>query len=752
MWQEARKQEKKIRGMMVDHKKVIFILSWLKFGWAGELTSINALKLGFSIQRHLLNINDIQFFLKRAERRREYYERIKQDPAQFLQVHGRPCRIHIDVAIAAAADSPANMMPWQGQKDNMIDRFDGRAHLDYIPEYTDSTNKTSISAPERAKEKRELRQQNYERYRILVQNDFLKIPEDRFLRTIELEELYGGKTYQGNKAKEDKRKNKKIGKGAAVAFNYDDDEKNITGLGQEAANGSIYDKCIDTLSVPTKSEGNGSSSYGDGYLGRDNNGENYADADSEDEDSDLDLDLTVDIMALNTDQRHEINVTGKTYGLGKEDFIKNLARDIEEVEELKHAKEKEEEKAMFSGRKSRRERRIIREKQLAGRKLSPPSYALTTADDANSKANYKAKLCHGRESGSASSGSALDTSEDSSNSSVSSKSSRSRRIKKRKSLRNQNPQKRNKVEFITSFGGPDPELEETCERENEKEKLHAAQKEEAKMKLKRLRRDNSPLPIIGPMLPQEMTNFNRDLSKNVNDLDVSSGNMHKRRGNNYRDNKRRSPSKSPPSTEHRHKRYPENYNDSRRNRRSRSPREKRTERYYSSNRRSYSTRDKRTSRSRSPCSHSESPRRRVSRRSRSRSRHRDVERNRDGKNRDRLKTTERSQTSVRKSRSKSPMTPLKDQIVRGTEIKSSSKSKDFGQHLSRRSKDREIKVKRSSSSSSDSSSSEDNENTAYRSKYRNKRHRSTSSSDCQEHSPKPKSPLSSSGSVSKQVR
>lgn len=26
-------------------------------------------------------------------------------------------------------------MPWQGQTDNMIDRFDVRAHLDYIPEY-----------------------------------------------------------------------------------------------------------------------------------------------------------------------------------------------------------------------------------------------------------------------------------------------------------------------------------------------------------------------------------------------------------------------------------------------------------------------------------------------------------------------------------------------------------------------------------------------------------------------------------------
>lgn len=43
MWTEARKQERRLRGMMVDYKK-------------------------------------------RAERRREYYDRIKTDPAQFMQV------------------------------------------------------------------------------------------------------------------------------------------------------------------------------------------------------------------------------------------------------------------------------------------------------------------------------------------------------------------------------------------------------------------------------------------------------------------------------------------------------------------------------------------------------------------------------------------------------------------------------------------------------------------------------------------
>lgn len=79
MWHEARKQEKKIRGMIVDYRK-------------------------------------------RADRRKEFYERIvshlvsnhltynvytnvlfllfhnqRADPVQFLQLHGRKCKINYDV-------------------------------------------------------------------------------------------------------------------------------------------------------------------------------------------------------------------------------------------------------------------------------------------------------------------------------------------------------------------------------------------------------------------------------------------------------------------------------------------------------------------------------------------------------------------------------------------------------------------------------------------------------------------------------
>ena len=59
---------------------------------------------------------------RRAERRRDYYEKIKADPNQFLQIHGRSIKIHLDPSIALAADSPANMMPWPGDSKILIDR------------------------------------------------------------------------------------------------------------------------------------------------------------------------------------------------------------------------------------------------------------------------------------------------------------------------------------------------------------------------------------------------------------------------------------------------------------------------------------------------------------------------------------------------------------------------------------------------------------------------------------------------------
>ena len=596
-------------------------------------------------------------------------------------------------------------MPWQGQKDNMIDRFDGRAHLDIIPEYNSGTNNSNLSSAEKTAEKRELRALNYESYRILVQNDFLTIPEERFLRTIELEEQFGGKTYQATKAKDDKRKIKKEGKvGAAIGFNYD--EENLTlGPGSEYSNGCA--KNGNTINSGTKVE-----VESDIGLGIDK-----TEADSEDEDSELDLDLTVDIMALNPEQRIEINSKGKSYGLGKEDFIKNLARDIEEAAELKHAKEKEEEKAMFSGRKSRRERRIIREKQLAGRKLSPPSYAVSNSDDVKNK-----RL--GTKTGESAS-SDSDSSKASSNSSYGSATRSGHNIKRKRrkmdqKKKNQSCKKRNKVEFITTFGGSGAESEGVDEHENDKEKLQAARREDARIKLKKLRRNDSPPPIIGPLLPPGIGSNSKEFIRK-NEEDTLSSNLHKRRGNNYRDsNKRHSRSKSPLSTENKYRRKDDSYNrDYRkrsrsrsRGRRSRSPREIRG--YNSRKHTSYRARSK--SPRRSNISRRSRSRSRP-RRSRSRSRNRETVRPREGRNKeiDELKGTDvnKSKTYSNKSRSSSPQKSCESTIQKdGLSLnKSDQQNKDA------------IK------SSSDSSSSEEDGATKYRSKYRNKRRTSSSSEE-----------------------
>ncbi|XP_070982591.1 CLK4-associating serine/arginine rich protein-like isoform X1 [Oncorhynchus clarkii lewisi] len=287
MWQEARKHERKLRGMMVDYKR-------------------------------------------RGERRREYYEKIKKDPAQFLQVHGRAYKIHLDSAVALAAESPVNMMPWQGDANNMIDRFDVRAHLDFILTYTPPLLNTAT--PEQESEERKC---NYERYRGLVQNDFASISEEQCLYQIQMDELYGGLQRPNEDEKKKLAKEK-----ATIGYTYEDSA--VTKSGEEEEKGEEDDS--------------------------DN-------SESEEDEGIPDIDVEVDVDELNTEQELDLNKMATPYGMAEGDFVRMLRKDKDELEAIKHAKALEAEKAMYSGRRSRRQRREFREKRLKGRQISPPSYA-----------------------------------------------------------------------------------------------------------------------------------------------------------------------------------------------------------------------------------------------------------------------------------------------------------------------------------------------------------------------------------------
>lgn len=236
-------------------------------------------------------------------------------------------------------------MPWQGHADNLIDRFDVRAHLDYIP----PVQKTN-DPPEPTQEERQC---NYESFRILAQNDFLGITEDKYLNQLHLDEQFGVNAQQLELDKVKKKSNSSGntasgGGGAAIGYTYEDDSR----LGDQSGN------AFNSASIIASAAGG-----------------NLADADESDSDIDIDVDVPIDINKIDTQQAHELNGCGRQYGMLSNDFYSFLTKDADEAESLRMAHEEEQEKIFNCGRKSRRERRAQREKRFAGRTISPPSYA-----------------------------------------------------------------------------------------------------------------------------------------------------------------------------------------------------------------------------------------------------------------------------------------------------------------------------------------------------------------------------------------
>ncbi|KAI8996872.1 alternative splicing regulator-domain-containing protein, partial [Pilobolus umbonatus] len=136
MWQEAKANDKRIKELMVDHKK-------------------------------------------RAERRRAYFESRLGDPQQLLRVIGSATKLYADAEQFYYHENTDNLMPWQGNPDIKIDRFDGRSLLDYVP---------GSSVSEETKEEREMSDElNFERYHDLIEAERLHVSEAQRLREVEEE-------------------------------------------------------------------------------------------------------------------------------------------------------------------------------------------------------------------------------------------------------------------------------------------------------------------------------------------------------------------------------------------------------------------------------------------------------------------------------------------------------------------------------------------------------------------------------------
>lgn len=461
-------------------------------------------------------------FRRRAERRREFYDRIRSDPAAFLQIHGSQLKIHIDANLSSAADS--SLMPWMGDNSNMIDRFDVRAHLDRLDIANNTSNDDIPSTPE---EEALERQMNYERYRNLVQNEFLGLNETKFLSQIYHEERFGApKDYPQNKGNQ---KKKLAESKAAIGFDYEEVD--------------YSSQTIQTKNAESESE--------------------------ESSDDDYDFDTTVNIDQLDNEAGHRINSIALKFGMKNDDFVKYLDEDKTEAEKLRLQKEIENEKSMFTGRKSRRERRALKEQRLL---------ILRAANvEETAKISLKKPETEKHQSSSDSEMSVDET----------------------------------KIEFITSFGG-------SSEDETPKESVEKKQKQEVikrKQKIKALiSQKTEPIPVVyGPTLPGE------DVVCPTMSTSFNKSSHSKQRTYRFNDSNRRSRSKSRSRSRERSRLRKDSRHYSRRSRStSRSVENwrssKRTPDRYHHRRRS-PARDRRRSRSRS--------RNRRTRSSRSRDRDRD---------------------------------------------------------------------------------------------------------------------------------
>ena len=62
-------------------------------------------------------------------------------PQNILRVDGRTSRMKRNQEQYSAIESKQGMIPWNGQQDNLIDRFDGRALLDFYKEPDAQSNR-----------------------------------------------------------------------------------------------------------------------------------------------------------------------------------------------------------------------------------------------------------------------------------------------------------------------------------------------------------------------------------------------------------------------------------------------------------------------------------------------------------------------------------------------------------------------------------------------------------------------------------
>lgn len=332
MWHEARRREKATQKLLNEHKK-------------------------------------------RAEKRREEN---RVDPSSLLQINGLKSKLYLDTSIYKQAVK--SLVPWQGDKSVLIDRFDVRATLTSIPR-DDNPPKSLIKEPGRNKtgsstvidvDESEIQKKilNYERYRLLIQNDLSKTPEVLRLKLVsrgetisdaKLKKLRYNKfgtsgdasianshiSQERSKMRQPPATNESTRRGAAIGFNYSAVPPPVS--------------LTDNLKKPTTADAKDERNIYDNII-------------------DLnDDDLCLDSVNLHSFDEAKINETAKRYGLTSEELAIIVEKESKDIDTNSIMKELQK-LTQKSAEKSRQ--------QVYGPALPPELMARTQVDSRHPPSNY----------------------------------------------------------------------------------------------------------------------------------------------------------------------------------------------------------------------------------------------------------------------------------------------------------------------------------------------------------------------------
>ncbi|PHT56903.1 hypothetical protein CQW23_05389 [Capsicum baccatum] len=159
---------------------------------------------------------------KRAQRRAIYLAKRRGDPQQSIQAVGSRCRIYRDDALYQATEDQQGLIPWNGKQDILIDRFDGRALLDFIRDASSRHRR----APEKTDEEEELEEfVNFQRYRDLIKHRRRGFKDEEGMQHVNLEMEAKTTALLGSDRPQLSQPSASKGSYSQVGFSYDGEGK-----------------------------------------------------------------------------------------------------------------------------------------------------------------------------------------------------------------------------------------------------------------------------------------------------------------------------------------------------------------------------------------------------------------------------------------------------------------------------------------------------------------------------------------------